>query len=342
MTSGVAPTRHARSALSPSRATGRFIASGTLGAITWACLTWLPQTLIAWPVRALATWDVASLTLSALSWTIILRADASETKRRAGGDDPGRYIVFIIALVASLISLFTAAVVLHTGKGAEVPAWTVLTLAAVALSWAVTHTVYAFRYAHLYLPIQPGRRHELGWWPPVLWPGGALGYRFRLFRLHDRDVLPGVGRRRDDTPDAPDGAGACRVVVRLQHDNPRAGLERRIRAALPLAGALFSPSIEERAPGTGMPPLSCTDRPPSLDSSVKPTMTVSLASATGPRTVRIPDVGTAVLNGSRAWSAKPPPTASGQQRILTSSASPWSARRRISARASLATLPSGT
>jgi hypothetical protein len=31
--------------------------------------------------------------------------------------------------------------------------------------------------------------------------------------------------------------------------------------------------------------------PPSLDSSVKPTMTVSLASATGPRNVTIPDVG---------------------------------------------------
>jgi len=150
MTRQATSKRHARSVFSLSRATGRLIVSATFGGITFASLTWLTPWRIEWPVRSIAGWDVASLVLLALAWTIILRADARNTRRRAGGDDPGRYIVFIIALVASSISLFAAAVVLRQLKGPEAAAWMVLTLAAVALSWAVTHTAYTFRYAHLY------------------------------------------------------------------------------------------------------------------------------------------------------------------------------------------------
>jgi uncharacterized membrane protein len=150
MTRLVTPKPHTRSVFSASRATGRLIMSATFGGITFAWLTWVTPLQIEWSVRAIAGWDVASLALLAFAWTIILRADAKETRRRAGGDDPGRYIVFIIALVASLISLFAAAVVLRKLKGGEAATWTVLTLAAVALSWAVTHTAYTLRYAHLY------------------------------------------------------------------------------------------------------------------------------------------------------------------------------------------------
>jgi uncharacterized membrane protein len=129
--------------------------SAALGVITFV---WLTPWRIEWPVRAIAGWDAASLALLAFAWTIILRADATETRRRAGADDPGRHMVFVIALVASLISLFAAAIVLRTLKGAEVPIWTVITLAAVALSWAVTHTAYTLRYAHLHY--RSSRNHD--------------------------------------------------------------------------------------------------------------------------------------------------------------------------------------
>lgn len=124
--------------------------STALGVITFA---WLTPSRIEWSVRAIAGWDVASLALLAFAWTIILRADAGETKRRAGEDDPGHHMVFLIALLASLISLFAGAVVLRKVRaftGAEEVTWTLLTLAAVALSWFVTHTVYTFRYAHMH------------------------------------------------------------------------------------------------------------------------------------------------------------------------------------------------
>jgi uncharacterized membrane protein len=150
MTDQATPKPRARSALSPSRATGRLFISATLGVIAFR---WLTPSSIERSVRAIAGWDAASLALLAFAWTIILRADAHQTKRRAGGDDPGRHMVFVIALAASLISLFAAAVVLRKVKafpGGGQAAWTLLTVAAVVLSWTVTHTAYTLRYAHLY------------------------------------------------------------------------------------------------------------------------------------------------------------------------------------------------
>ncbi|MDB5212638.1 MAG: putative transrane protein, partial [Myxococcaceae bacterium] len=105
--------------------------------------------------------DVGALALIALTWAIILRADSAETKRRAGGDDPGRHAVFGIALVASMFSFFAAAFVLRQVK--NVPdhmrsTWTALTLGAIVLAWTLAHTVYTLRYAHLYY----SRRHSRG------------------------------------------------------------------------------------------------------------------------------------------------------------------------------------
>jgi uncharacterized membrane protein len=126
------------------------VISASLGAIAFV---WLAPSRFEWSVRAIAGWDVASLALVAFAWAIIARADASETRRRAGDYDPGHLPVFVIALVASLVSLFAAVVVLREVKAlppGEETAWTALTIAAVALSWILTHTAYTLRYAHLH------------------------------------------------------------------------------------------------------------------------------------------------------------------------------------------------
>jgi uncharacterized membrane protein len=149
MTERTTPTRGMPSPLSLRMAWGRLFFSILAGAIA----LWFTPSRIEWPIRAAAGWDAASLTLLALAWNIIRRADARETKRRAGMDDPGRDAVFVIALVAGLISLFAATVVLRKVRdllGVVRVMWTLLTLAAVALSWAVTHTAYTLRYAHLH------------------------------------------------------------------------------------------------------------------------------------------------------------------------------------------------
>jgi uncharacterized membrane protein len=152
MTHRTTPTVRTPSPLSLRRAAGRLSLSVAIGVITYE---WLPASRFEGPVRAIAGWDAASLAILALAWTIILRADANETRRRAGEDDPGRHMVFAIALVASLISLFAATFVMRKGTavtGAEAATWlrTLLMVAAVVLSWGVTHTAYTLRYAHMY------------------------------------------------------------------------------------------------------------------------------------------------------------------------------------------------
>ncbi len=116
----------------------------------------------AWWVRMIAGWDVGALTLVTLAWFVILRADAHGTRQRAGAHDPGRHVVFAIALASSLFSMFAAAFVLrrvHVLPGSARTLWTILTLGAIVLSWLMTHTAYTLRYAHLYY--RGGDRHGL-------------------------------------------------------------------------------------------------------------------------------------------------------------------------------------
>ncbi len=105
----------------------------------------------AWTVRAMVGWDAMAATWLLQSWAILARSNAERTERRANDEDPGGAAVFLLAVLSSLFSLFAATLVLREVRGhAGGELWLALALLSVALSWALTHTVYAFRYAHLY------------------------------------------------------------------------------------------------------------------------------------------------------------------------------------------------
>lgn len=96
-------------------------------------------------------WDALALTLLGLSWSLIYKSDARATELRAADEDPGRFAVFVIAVLSSLVSLLAATLVLRMTRGQSGAAfWMALALLSVALSWLVTHTAYTLRYAHLY------------------------------------------------------------------------------------------------------------------------------------------------------------------------------------------------
>lgn len=108
-------------------------------------------------IRAVVGWDSGALVFLVLAWLMIARASPDSTRTRAALEDPGRHVVFVLALMGSLFSLFAAVVVLRQIKTLppeQVPVWTGLALASVVLSWTVTHTAFTLRYAHLYY-----RRH---------------------------------------------------------------------------------------------------------------------------------------------------------------------------------------
>lgn len=104
-------------------------------------------------MRLLVGWIGFAAAELLLLWAVIWRADPAETARRAGVEDPGRRMVFVISVVTSSVSLFAAAGVMrhaHRMAPDHAAVWVALCLGAVATSWLLTHSSWTLRYAHLY------------------------------------------------------------------------------------------------------------------------------------------------------------------------------------------------
>lgn len=151
----LAPRPRLTSFINPAVATGRV----SLGALAGTVATLLTPGTVPWHVRSMVGWDAGALLYATLAWIMILRASPQDTAQRAAQEDPGRRLVFVIAICSSIYSLFAAVAVLKEIRklpAEQVTIWTGLALAAVALSWIVTHTSFTLRYAHLFY-----RRHGI-------------------------------------------------------------------------------------------------------------------------------------------------------------------------------------
>jgi uncharacterized membrane protein len=104
--------------------------------------------------RAVSAYDAAALTLVVLFWSVAMHADPERTQRRAAQEDPGRNIVLGIVLVAVVAGLASAIAIL--GHGPQVATRSEkfvgygLAIGAVVVGWLLIHTMFTFRYAHLY------------------------------------------------------------------------------------------------------------------------------------------------------------------------------------------------
>jgi uncharacterized membrane protein len=98
-------------------------------------------------------WDTFALLLLALSWGAIASADARTTRERAGSEDPGRTLVYVIVVATSSMSLLGATLLVRNPVALPpelLGARAALCLGTVALAWTMTHVAFTFRYAHLY------------------------------------------------------------------------------------------------------------------------------------------------------------------------------------------------
>lgn len=132
--------RHAAGRISYALAAG--VAAGLLASLRFSGA-----------LATLAGWNVGGLVLLGLAWVTITRSVAEETQRRAAADDPGRTLVYVLVLLTSAVSLLAATPLVrgaHTLPPDESRVLVTLCLATVALSWALTHTAFTLRYAHLY------------------------------------------------------------------------------------------------------------------------------------------------------------------------------------------------
>lgn len=106
-----------------------------------------------WWDAAVAGWAAACATYLVWVWIVVGRLDAEGTRAHATREDPGRRISDWLVLLASIASLGAVAVLLVSSSGVHGASRAVvggLSLASVALSWTLVHTLYTLRYARVY------------------------------------------------------------------------------------------------------------------------------------------------------------------------------------------------
>src|SRR3954471_11792347 len=148
------PPSSIRRGIAPYTAGRRLLISACVGVLAGSVIG-ISVPSLGWAIHLMSAWDAAGITLLALAWWRISHETSVETRRHAAADDPGRTLVWLLVLLASTVSLFAAGFVMRRAHGIA-PNDTAfclllgLCLTAVATAWALTHTAYALRYAHLY------------------------------------------------------------------------------------------------------------------------------------------------------------------------------------------------
>jgi uncharacterized membrane protein len=102
--------------------------------------------------RLLAAWDFGIVLYMLLVGLVIRDAGANDIKRRAARYDEGGVAILLLTCIAAAACFAAIFVELATIKadpaGASLRFWHAAVT--VALSWAFTHTMFAFHYAHEY------------------------------------------------------------------------------------------------------------------------------------------------------------------------------------------------
>lgn len=99
-----------------------------------------------------------------LAWTVVLARHVTPDsfRHRADIDDEGLPLIVLITMIAAGLGVASIFSLLNKAEG-PAPLHLVLAVAGVALGWATLHTVFAFRYAHIYYGksgVERGKRRD--------------------------------------------------------------------------------------------------------------------------------------------------------------------------------------
>jgi uncharacterized membrane protein len=131
----------------------RLISFGT-AALAALAVIFLAPAWIEGVVRAVAAYDAAAIALLVVFWTTAISPHPERTAARAALEDPGRNIVLIFVLASVIAGLASAITILGRGTHVPTPNEAHVTygvaIAGVVAGWLLIHTVFLFRYAHVY------------------------------------------------------------------------------------------------------------------------------------------------------------------------------------------------
>ena len=106
-----------------------------------------------WQLRAVAAWDGFALPALALIWLTILTLRPAQIRQVAQREDPGRMIALVLVVLGAGVALLAVVVLIKSSEQMDVAQRRLgiaLALPAVVMAWALTHTVFTLRYAHLF------------------------------------------------------------------------------------------------------------------------------------------------------------------------------------------------
>ena len=98
-------------------------------------------------------WLAYSVSNLILSWGSILVSHPREILKTASLQDTSRTFIFIFLVIIAMVSLFVVILLLKSTQnlnGQELIIYVLLTFSSVISAWWSLHTVFSFRYAHLY------------------------------------------------------------------------------------------------------------------------------------------------------------------------------------------------
>jgi uncharacterized membrane protein len=101
-----------------------------------------------WATRLLTGWDVGCAAYLATILSVMTGANAANIRRRAAFMDEGRFAILILTALSAIASLGAIVVELVDRENAHNPRHLGLAVATIALSWGLTHTIFALHYAH--------------------------------------------------------------------------------------------------------------------------------------------------------------------------------------------------
>lgn len=134
------------------------------GGVAAICFALLPSSMH-WATRILGTWNAYVYTVLGLIWNTILTAEPKQVVNHAKLEDNSRAMIFVFVVVAACASVFVVPLELGTAKGLDrfhAEAHVAFAILTVLSSWALVHTVFTLRYAHLYYDTDDGKKPQGG------------------------------------------------------------------------------------------------------------------------------------------------------------------------------------
>ena len=97
-------------------------------------------------------WDVFATAMITMSWILFFNTTAEQQHAIVKRQDEDIRVIFAIVLTSVCVSLLgTVLLILNSDESVfEKDLRTIVTLAAITVSWILLHTIFTIRYAHLY------------------------------------------------------------------------------------------------------------------------------------------------------------------------------------------------